>query len=266
VGVLLSLFALLPALGSVGELLLRDAEGVRWAAVAHVAIFATAGLCVLGLLLMDVKERGDAASWLLFLWVAGVFLFATLINWTVSGRSLLPAVPAVAISIARRIDARQSSGHPLRCSPLMALAPALVLALAPTWADYRFANVAREAAAKIDSLTRDRDGDLWFQGHWGFQYYLQAAGAKPAELSHAEVAVGDLLVLPSNNSSVFSPDEKYVASALVLEFPSTGWIVTMNRAMRVGFYSDLWGPLPFALGVVEPERYVIVEVRDPDVP
>jgi hypothetical protein len=35
------------------------------------------------------------------------------------------------------------------------------------------------------------------------------------------------------------------------------WIGTMSRKNGAGFYSDLYGPLPFYIGNIEPEEYFI---------
>ena len=36
-----------------------------------------------------------------------------------------------------------------------------------------------------------------------------------------------------------------------------------DASARAGFYSDLWGPLPYALGRVPPDRYVLREIHGP---
>jgi hypothetical protein len=38
------------------------------------------------------------------------------------------------------------------------------------------------------------------------------------------------------------------------------WLSTMQKQMGAGFYSDVWGPLPFAFGFVPPEQYDFVLV------
>ena len=71
---------------------------------AEVIFWAVGGVSVLGLAAADAWQRRDADAYLLAARVWGTFLFASFINWTVNGRSLLPMAPAVAILLARRLD------------------------------------------------------------------------------------------------------------------------------------------------------------------
>lgn len=51
--------------------------------------------------------------------------------------------------------------------------------------------LAERAAAVIPAGSR-----AWYVGHWGFQFYCERAGMKPAVVGRAELAAGDYLVLP----------------------------------------------------------------------
>ena len=98
---------------------------------------------------------------------------------------------------------------------------------------------------------------IWFQGHWGFQYYMEAGGAKPLDFRSPVFEEGDLMVVPSNNSnlSALPPDMfRLTDTRSVMPFR---WIGTVQKHLGAGFYSDRWGPLPFAFGSVKPETYEI---------
>src|SRR5262249_46537131 len=77
-----------------------------WRMFLYISILVVAGLQVLLLAAMDLWERRDAVSVLLLLWLLGIFIFTVAVNWTINGRSLLPAVPAVGILAARRLERR----------------------------------------------------------------------------------------------------------------------------------------------------------------
>ena len=53
----------------------------------------------------------------------------------------------------------------------------LVLAVLVAYGDFRWANTSRQAG---EELTREYGASrpMFFQGHWGFQYYAELAGAR----------------------------------------------------------------------------------------
>jgi hypothetical protein len=142
---------------------------------------------------------------------------------------------------------------------LLPLAFAGAISLAVTWADSSFAETARAGAKAIVAKYRPYERTVWFQGHWGFQYYMEALGAKALNVQAPRVTPGDVIVTPTTNTNIYplrnsrSPD--------IIEMPTTRWLATMNTANAAGFYSDVFGPLPFALGTIPAERFFIVEVR-----
>jgi len=52
---------------------------------------------------------------------------------------------------------------------------------------------AQEAARRI---AETNGGRTWYAGHWGFQYYAEAAGMKPLVPDESILQPGDWLVLP----------------------------------------------------------------------
>jgi hypothetical protein len=152
--------------------------------------------------------------------------------------------------------ARRSA--PPRAGALGALAFALVLALLPTWADYRLANSARAAALRIAEEPRG-DGTLWFTGHWGFQYYMEEQGAEALPVDSVEIEKGDILVAPSNNTNLFAFPAEALEEAGSLRFLPSPWLSTMDSG-RAGFYTDVWGPMPYAFGPPRPETYEVHRV------
>jgi hypothetical protein len=79
---------------------------------------------------------------LLTLWVFGTLAFATWFNWSITARTLLPMVPAVAILTVAQFKHVQKRGW-LKYLPLFGAA---ILSMLIAAADYRQANCARAAA------------------------------------------------------------------------------------------------------------------------
>ncbi|HLZ55289.1 MAG TPA: glycosyltransferase family 39 protein, partial [Verrucomicrobiae bacterium] len=150
----------------------------------EVVLFLAGGILVLLLTVADFQRRRDADSLLLVLWVLGVVVFAVVLNWTINGRSLLPALPAVGILLARRLDLRWPESSPVRHGWLLGpvlLAAALSLMLAQ--ADARLANTNRLAAEQLCAKYRTPGNTVWFEGHWGFQYYMEKQGGRAIDLN-----------------------------------------------------------------------------------
>jgi 4-amino-4-deoxy-L-arabinose transferase-like glycosyltransferase len=216
-----------------------------------------AGTTVLALSIIDLKRRRTAESWLLLLWLLGTFGFC-LFNWTINGRSILPMAPAVAILVLRRIEDRGGVTRSFHWCAGAGVALSLVVA----FADYRLAGSARaavkEIAQRVETLPK---GTIWFQGHWGFQYYAQGTGWRPLDTRQSQPQSGDLIVLPVNNTNLHPIPPESVERLFTTQISGPAWVTTMNRTLDAGFYSDQRGPLPFAFGSVPAEKYYILRYK-----
>jgi hypothetical protein len=227
----------------------------------QLALFLAGGCSVLALAVADWRSRKDAESALLALWVMGTFVFASLLNWTVNARSVLPMIPAVGILLARRMETGKW--------PLAKLAAPLVvsgmISLCLTWADTNLANSARTAALFVRDHLRAPGVKISFEGHWGFQYYMEAFGCSPINIHEFHFQTGDMVVIPNNNSNAYvhSIPPAWIASQQVLAIAAGNGLTTMNQALGAGFYSDVWGPLPFSFGRVPSEDYSLLRLQAP---
>lgn len=228
---------------------------------SQIVLCIAGGISVLSLALVEFWEVQTADVLFLTMWIAGTFFFASFVNWTVNVRSVLPAIPAAGILLARRLDRMLvTPSRPALAKVAVAL---LLCGFASLWlvrADAKLANSARRAVTLIGEKTRNRGGSLWFAGHWGFQYYMELSGARPVDWDHPALRGGDFVVIPFNNANVRVVNPGYVASQAVVEVPLHSWAGTISPELGAGFYSSYWGPLPYAFGPVAPERYWIVEI------
>ena len=253
----IALILSLPLAKTVGVFPLSNEGGARWPIAVQLGIFAAGGVGVLALATSDVWKRRDAASTLLFLWIAGTFVFAGYFNWSVNGRSILPMVPAAGILLMRRLEdnglAFQPAGRKYLLWPLV---PSAILALLVAWADCGLANSARIAAAEINN-EYGATQTVWFQGHWGFQYYMESSGGKAVDEDFSILEPGDILVAPNNNTNVFEIPYDAFQPLHLLTLPVCSWLSTLNPATGAGFFSDECGPLPFVFGAAPREEYRI---------
>jgi len=242
---------LLPLAGNVGQLVLRDASGTHWGLSFQFVLFVLLGLGWLVLGLEDWLTSRNADAAFLLMWLGGTIFFAAFLNWSVNGRSMLPMVPVAGLLVARRLASREIE---LRWAGALVLVPALILALVPTWADHRMAGSARRAAREIAEA--HPESKTWFQGHWGFQYYMQEAGAVAVRVERIAIAPGELLVTPSNNTNLFAFPGEALGRDETFLADSPRWVSTMHSG-RAGFYSDGFSPLPWAFGPVPRDRYSV---------
>lgn len=232
----------------------------------QIVLWAIGGVSVLTLAISDYLRRRDAESWLLALWVLGTFLFAALFNWTINGRTILPMVPAVGILLVRRLEhlgftnyARWPRGI------FICLIGGALTALFVTRADFLLASAVRESARQTFFKHAQGVARFWYQGHWGFQYYMDALGASALDAEHTLLKRGDLVATPLNNANLSPLGPDLVVLREMITVPGPGWLTTMTGEVGAGFYASLRGPLPFAFGLIPPER-VAVCVVDPLIP
>lgn len=236
-----------------------DLEGVRMLYVAQFALFTAAGAHILALAGKDLWKLRNPESLLLALWIFGTFLFAIRFNWAINGRSLLPAIVPAGILAARTLDARSPLAPAKRQWPFFTpLIPAACVALAVSWADYRQANSVRDVARYILEELGDESQTVWYQGHWGFQYYMDRYGGKHLDIRGTYVNAGDLVVTPRYAMSSHDMLSELAASSGYVPVRTVSWVAVWNPERGVGYYADNWGPAPYAFIDVPPDRYTVV--------
>ncbi|HTC47056.1 MAG TPA: glycosyltransferase family 39 protein [Candidatus Aquilonibacter sp.] len=226
--------------------------------------FIAGGILTIFLSVSDWRKARTADSALLAAWVMGTICFAGLLNWTVNARSVLPLIPAVAILITRAID--QPEEDRLKPAPstwiLTTLAfAALGISLWLAASDAALAYSARQAAREIAGRHTVAQCGLFFNGHWGFQYYMQQLGAEPVDMRKNNLRGGDTIVQPKNNVNTWPVAPQFVASTDLLEINVNYGITVLNINADAGFYASVAGPLPFSFGPTPVERYTIYHLK-----
>ncbi len=246
----------------VGPISTLEAGQVNWLFVIQMALFASAGAVLFILAAADLLREKSAGAVLLFLWVTGTFAFACVACWQMSGRYLLPMLPAAAILLVRRLEFRKLLLGGKQIGVLWGpLGISLAVGLMAAWADFQMANSVRAAAIHLEKEVAATSHAVWFEGHWGFQYYMEQQGAKAVDFWHMPFVKTDAVLMPMGNSRVFAPPKDGLEHWFEYENQSSTWLTTMNQSCGAGFYSDDWGPLPYVFCRVPPERYVIMRMK-----
>ncbi|MEO8439432.1 MAG: glycosyltransferase family 39 protein [Spartobacteria bacterium] len=221
-------------------------------------LFATGGLAILGLALWDFRRRRDADSLLLLLWTLGTFVFATFFNWSITARTILPMAPAVGILLVRQWE-RGREGKPGSAGKMVWVAGAMVITMLVATADYYEADASRVGARYFEKRYSSGNACVWFQSHWGFQFYMQRWKAKPM-IQNAPIRPGDLLIVPSNNADVLPLPHPAVLRREITR-SLVPLVATFAPGTAAGFYSSVRGPVPWAFARTTPARFAVYKIR-----
>lgn len=260
-GVTLLTVFLVPYVWPLARVLWDKDHSPNWGVLVQTVFFAIAAGNLLLLSLAELWQRRDAVSVLLILWIGGTFVFASIINWTLNGRGLLPMMPALGILIARRFEWRvpnQNQGFSWR--NFWPVFPAVAISLLLLKVDYDLANSSRQAAYDLSANYRKPGHTLWFEGHWGFQYYMEQLGAHVLDFTSSNPSQGDIIILPSDHSNVYGLPPGLARPIRDFEYAPNQFCATMNRPAGAGFYAREWGPIPFVVRSIVPEKFFVTEV------
>jgi hypothetical protein len=235
-------------------------ESRRAALSVQFAILASIGVAIIFATLGSIVRQRPRSSLLLVLWIIGVFIFATMVNWTINVRSLLPLLPSAPINAAGHVVL---TGLRLTPARILTLASWLVLssaiAIAAATADVSMARASRRAAEIIHQRARGYPGTIWFCGHWGFQWYMEQNGARAFDPDQ-EIPAGGLVIIPSNNSNLLTFPQGMLRPRDLITLETFPWLSTQNAKTGAGFYSSLAGPLPFAFGPAAQEQFRVYTI------
>jgi hypothetical protein len=195
---------------------------------------------------------------LLLAWFLGCLSQVIFVGSFVAARYLLPTLLPAILLVSHR-------GR--RATAIGALIAA-VLSLTVAFADLELARAYRHAAARLHASHGASGAELRFQGHWGFQYYLERDGHRPLYQGGArELSVGDVIAIPRFHANVSSRlgvlrrwDGKRVVPAgqifLMGKVPAT----VLHQETGAGFYSSHRKPLPFSWGAEVLEEIETLEI------
>lgn len=245
-----------------------------WLYYLQLAIMLVAGTQLLVMTLIDLNKRRNADALLVNLLFWGTFVFSVYVNYATTVRSLLPLSMVAGIVVVRHLDRqKKEDAPPIGRALYWPLIPGAIMALWVTLADYQLADTGRDAAEFFAKAKNDYSGDVYYLGHWGFQYYMDLAKTDPlilireadSDTSSGKMGLGDTLIIPLIGYPEFTPVPG--TGTIVVDrklYPIPCKIATLRGLSGAGFYSHFIGRLPYAIGAVTPEEYIAVEFRVPE--
>jgi len=90
---------------------------------------------------------------------------------------------------------------------------------------------------------------------------MESNGHKALDFKCPKPPSGDIIVIPSNGCFLWCLPQKDFLLSRTFEVEPLRWLATMNLSLGAAFYADIWGPIPFAVGPVDAEKYQAYIVR-----
>lgn len=199
---------------------------------------ATAWMVLRASIKMFEDRDRDAGRLMLHYWFWAGTGFVILFAPFMAVRHLLTVLPALLLLLGARWAGPAPA--PWRAA---AVAMTILLTAGVAWADWQFANIYRKyAPALAQKVPAGRD--LWYTGHWGWQYYAQRARIKQLTGSRPEARPGDYIVSPDLNQPLyFLPEDIEITK--VAEYPiwtTPPWAPAVSHA---SFYATTPPLLPW---------------------
>lgn len=220
-----------------------------------------------GVLLVAVAaDRGarDPEGMLLTLWLGGTFAFAALINWTVNARILLPAAFPAAVIFTRWMEDHEHV-EALRHMARVGLVLTGLISFGLAGADWELAASSRGFARGTARDLISEGRRVRFIGHWGYQHYMEREGARAFDYRRPGLEPGDILCVSTNNTNTLPLPEKLrerMKSLAAVSTPGKVGLRTMDRnGHSAGFYSSMFGPVPFSFGRSDRDTFLIEEYQ-----
>jgi Dolichyl-phosphate-mannose-protein mannosyltransferase len=265
---------------SLSVLTLCSGVGAAWLAVliryglSSVLLFAfsvSIAVFMVGLVVRlgwQSAREGDWSLLPLVVWILAGLAFQYGLMFSAVRYILFLAPPMILLAL------RLSSWVPAEPRLRAMLGANLLFVAALGFADARQAKVYPSVVAEeIRPRLEISGGRLFFDGHWGFQYYASQIGGTPIdELRPPSVRAGDLVVVakqPWPKLKHAPPAKGLDIETTTLEVPGSGFLRTLSCSAGANFYSSVASDcdrptlLPFGFSWEPAESFVLYSFKKP---
>jgi len=217
--------------------------GVLSLRAGSVAVLAGATVVALLDILWDAIERRDRVQLALWLWL--FLALPAVIYIHLPSKYLLPSVPAAVLLVVRLL-AREPRVSARWLIPAFVTAGAL-LGLLILLGTRSLAETQRKAVTDLIVPHTKSFERVWFAGHWGFQWYAEAAGAWPVTLEPPSPVPGDIIVVSQLDMPRFPRTWTARKVLQQVDYPNSFGRV-MDPQAGAGFFSSVYGYYPWLPG------------------
>ncbi len=178
----------------------------------------------------------------LLLWFWGIFYF-NIITEFAAVRFVLILIPPL-ILLLMRLGKKKALPQKVFS---IGIVLTLLLGLSVSYGDYRYANCYRNFAQEKAASFKEEGKEIWFRGHWGFQYYMEKEGFEYLAIDRMPTQ-GDLIIMPSivHHEPLSKEIDEGIRLIDTVTYQTSFPIRTMHQRNKAGFYSHGYGFLPYA--------------------
>jgi hypothetical protein len=269
-----SLLAWIVAAAVISLVLARRKEGGSDSptiVVIELALFTLNGGLVIGCLVARWRSPITPIDRWLLAWIAWECVYAAAFNWSVMGRGFLTAAALTSVLLAtnsRELVFSTAIGRALAVA--LPVVGSLVTGTSLNAADQEIARSAKLAVEEAVAPFRKIGERVWFQGHWGFQFYAEEQGAIPMEVAKVGEAAeavdagatrverGEIVVIPLLNTNVPGVPKNDYEVLEVRRYPILSPSTTLGPKSGAAFYSTNLDLLPFGVNLGDQAEYWIL--------
>jgi len=215
------------------------------------------GIAVLADIARDAAAQRDPTRAMLALWMLVALPIVVYLHFP--SKYLVPCAPAAAIIAAAalmQLPRARAVGLAAALIAASSLVGVLILR-----ADEVFAGLGRRAVEELVAPQVAAGNKVWFNGHWGFQWYAERAGARCVTTTQPHPARGDYIVSAAvtiTGVPIQAFRDRELVATVSDEAPG-GRII--SGAEGAGFYSNGWGYLPWVWGRGPVDRFELWRIR-----
>jgi len=214
--------------------------------------------------IFSLKNKWVNDNIFLFFWIIGIICFHTLVAF-VAVRFILYLIPPIAILFYRLLEKNLESRF-INIVSIITIVLTCSLGLLVSWSDSLYANVYRDFSYRFAVPFKTKENNLWYAGHWGFQFYMDKQNFFHLENFSTLPKKGDILVIATRpEPEILHLDlMKRLRLIEIVRYTTFLPIRTMNDESHAGFYSSSsrkkFTFLPFSFSSSILEEFIIYEV------
>lgn len=228
----------------------------------NLALFSSFFMCGLGAILIgyvvekeNLIARGlELSNVMILYWCVSSMAFVVLFAPFMATRHVLLALPALMLIVYPRVARAKQMTNVYVSGLVLTILTTIFLAKADAW----YAGIYKQAATEIvNDLPKDRQ--IWFMGHWGWQWYAQQAGMLQWAPNSEQPTVGDYMVIPLNVDGGDAPGNLELEEIKETVIYRSDWY---QHYATINLYISAWLPWGYSDHPMEQIKiYRITNVR-----
>lgn len=219
--------------------------------------------------LLGHSPVADTDNVFLSVWVLGISFFNIMSMPSIAVRHLLPLFPPMILLFVKKSETiLLEKPKTLTVFAASTVAVGLLISLPASIADYRLADSYRDTAKYFSERYMDTSTKVWYQGEFGFRYYMDKYGFSMLSPS-STAAAGDIIIRSETSCIVGSgtydffmkPPEERTEIIESIDIEDSFPVRIRTPWANTGFYSHRMGPVPVVASNLLVDHYSVYLCR-----